>query len=72
MVDLLEFVMENDPSPPDLIGQLIEYGILKSSSKQWPGSLDQKETNKLRLLKIKHYKQNFLKVLKHILPQEGF
>lgn len=55
MVELMPFLIENDPSPPDFIGELLEEGKVTTSARQFPGSLSSQQRSYLHSKQTKYY-----------------
>ena len=68
MIELLPFLIEHDPNPPDFIGELLEEGKCPTSARQFPNSLSNEQQNFLLSKQVLYYKREALNVLKDICP----
>ena len=69
MLDLVQYVEKNDPSPPDFIGRMIEDGVCNKAVKGNINALDYIERATLQQRQSDYYKKHALRVLRSILPK---
>jgi len=67
-MDLLTFLQENDPSPPDFIDKMVTDGKCRTLCRMYPNSLEESEIAILKERRWTYYKEAAWKILLKMIP----